>query len=273
MPSLSFLQSAILLLNTISSTSALPFTSNSDALTTRQASDLPCSSVHVFLAKGGNEPYPGRQGKLAGAICYGLPSCDYEDILYYNANGSDYCAGVSEGDRNGLAQLTAYADRCPDAKLVLSGYSQGANIVGDLLGGVVSGEGRIFDECDVDPSPALDPSTSPGDKREWYSERPVVVRVANAVAVAAILLFGDVRHVANQSYNVLAGSVYDSAGSTRFPDSTTLMGRWSGIMRSYCDGQDPICATSSGGPYVVANHLSYFDVYSDEAAEWVKTIL
>lgn len=91
--------------------------------------------------------------------------------------------------------------------------------------------------------------------------------------VSAILLFGGVRHVANQSYNVLAGSVYDSGVSTRSADSAGLMDRFSGIMRSYCDGQDPICATNSGGPYVVANHLSYFDVYSDDAAGWVKSIL
>ena len=91
--------------------------------------------------------------------------------------------------------------------------------------------------------------------------------------VAAVLLFGDVRHVANQPYNVLAGSAYDSGSSTRSADSVTLMNRFSNIMRSYCDGSDPICATSTGGPYVVANHLSYFDLYSDEAADWVKTIL
>lgn len=159
MPSISLLRAGALLFSIISSISALPY----NGLAIRQ--EVPCQEVHIFLAKGGNEPYPGRQGKLAGAICYDLPSCDYEDILYYNANGSDYCAGVSEGDRNGLAQITAYADRCPDAKLVLSGYSQGANIIGDLIGG---GGGFIFNECTVDPSPALDPATSPGNKRKCH---------------------------------------------------------------------------------------------------------
>lgn len=159
MPSISLLRAGALLFSIISSISALPY----NGLAIRQ--EVPCQEVHIFLAKGGNEPYPGRQGKLAGAICYDLPSCDYEDILYYNANGSDYCAGVSEGDRNGLAQITAYADRCPDAKLVLSGYSQGANIIGDLIGG---GGGVIFNECTVDPSPALDPATSPGNKRKCH---------------------------------------------------------------------------------------------------------
>lgn len=140
----------------ISLISALPYTS----LTLRQ--DTSCQAVHIFLSKGWNEPYPGRQGKLAGAICYGLASCDYEDIQFYNAEGSDYCAAVSEGTVNGLAQMTAYAERCPDAQLVLSGYSQGANVAGNLIGG------GDADGCIPDSIIALDPSVSPGNKRKFY---------------------------------------------------------------------------------------------------------
>lgn len=120
-----------------------------------------CKDVHVFLAKGNNEPYPGRQGKLAGAICYGLDSCDYEDIQYYNPYEADYCTSVTEGARNGQSQVTAYAERCPDSKLVLSGYSQGAQVVGDVLGG---GGGVFFHNCTQPVNGPLDPTTSPGNK-------------------------------------------------------------------------------------------------------------
>jgi acetylxylan esterase len=126
----------------------------------------PCTDVHIFLAKGWNEPYPGRQGALAGAICYGRESCDYEDILFYNAPDADYCASVTEGNTNGVAQMTAYAERCPDSKLILTGYSQGANVAGDILGG---GGGRFGNEtvfCEVGQTAGLDPETSPGNKRE-----------------------------------------------------------------------------------------------------------
>lgn len=115
--------------------------------------DNSCRDVHIFLAKGWNEPYPGRQGGLAGAICYGLPSCDYEDIQYYNAEGSDFCAAVSEGARNGLNQMNSYAARCPNSKLVLSGYSQGGFIVSNILGG---GGGPFSGGCTVDYNPPLD---------------------------------------------------------------------------------------------------------------------
>jgi hypothetical protein len=73
-----------------------------------------CSKTHIFIAKGNNEPYPGRQGALVNAICSGLDSCDYEDILYYNPVDSEYCASVSEGAANGIFQITSYNVCCPD---------------------------------------------------------------------------------------------------------------------------------------------------------------
>lgn len=91
-------------------------------LETRQS---PCQDVHVFLARGNNEPYPGRQGVLIEAICSDLDSCDYEDIQMNNALSVNYCTAVTEGARNGLSQITAYDKRCPNTKLVVSGYSQG----------------------------------------------------------------------------------------------------------------------------------------------------
>lgn len=82
-----------------------------------------CQAVHVFIARGSTEPYPGRQGALATAICSGLSSCGYEDITYPAAY-SPYCDSVQAGVVNGKAAITAYASRCPNAKLVLTGYSQ-----------------------------------------------------------------------------------------------------------------------------------------------------
>lgn len=135
-------------------------------LVPRQAVPSDCKDVHIFIAKGWNEPYPGRQGQLAGAICYGLPSCDYEDIQYVNYNGTNFCKAVTEGKRNGLAAMKAYAKACPKSKLVLSGYSQGANVVGDMLGGGSGKFGSGDEQCFIQATKALDPTTSPGKKSE-----------------------------------------------------------------------------------------------------------
>ena len=123
-----------------------------------------CSAVHIFIAKGWNETYPGRQGKLTGAICYGLDSCSYEDVLFSNTPEDDYCGSVTEGAINGVAQITAYAERCPQSQLVVSGYSQGANVAGDILGGGGGPFGTPPLNCSVGYTDGLDPTTSPGNQ-------------------------------------------------------------------------------------------------------------
>lgn len=123
-----------------------------------------CQDVHIFLARGNNEPYPGRQGKLVNAICSGLSSCDYEDIEFYNPLPAPYCESVTEGAANGIKQITAYNERCPDAKLVVSGYSQGGQVVGDVLGG---GGGTLFEDCQQKSNEGLDANEAPGNASEF----------------------------------------------------------------------------------------------------------
>ncbi|KAF2420357.1 alpha/beta-hydrolase [Tothia fuscella] len=243
-----------LLLASVSAVAAFPFPFPSllnRVSEKRQSSDAPCTDVHIFLSKGWNETYPGRQGKLAGAICYGLNSCDYEDIQFYNTPGNSYCESVSEGSVNGVAQMTAYAARCPDSTLVLSGYSQGAHVAGNVLGG---GGGYFSGNCTVDNSVGLDTAVSPGNK------------------LKAVLLFGDVLHTAGQWYNVLAGAPYNS-NDPRSGDQLTNFNKFGGFIRSYCDIADPLCAAQGPGPFDIERHLNYFDLYTDDAAGWVKYTL
>lgn len=202
-----------------------------------------CKDVHVFLARGNNEPYPGRQGKLVTAICSGLSSCDYEDIQFYNPLESVYCDSVFEGAANGISQITAYNKACPDSKLVVSGYSQGGHVVGDILGG---GGGTFFQGCVQGSNEGLNADSAPGNK------------------IVAALIFGDTRHTANQPYNVLSGA--GAAGL--FPRTAAMLANlvtYGDALHNYCVKEDPICA----GGDVVADHLNYFDVYSDMAAAWV----
>lgn len=127
----------------------------------RQMVTETCSDVHIFLAKGNNEPYPGRQGKLVSAICAGLNSCDYEDIQMRNMLEDEYCGAVQEGAGNGVNQIVAYNKRCPDTKLVVSGYSQGAHVAGDIFGG---GGGSFFNGCVAQSTPNLDINSAAGKR-------------------------------------------------------------------------------------------------------------
>ncbi|KAH7024438.1 Alpha/Beta hydrolase protein [Microdochium trichocladiopsis] len=212
-------------------------------LAERQAA---CQSVHVFIARGSTEPYPGRQGALATAICSGISSCGYEDITY-PATFDNYCTSAQAGVVNGKAAITAYAARCPNAKLVLTGYSQGAHVIGDILGG---GGGNLG-SCTQQTSTGLSRTSSPGNK------------------IAAALFFGDVRHVASQSYNTGSGA----AGAGMWPRSSSQLSSlntYSSVMRSWCLSGDNVCAAGGRDP---SAHTSYFNVFTQEAAAWVKTKL
>lgn len=127
---------------------------------------MKCDDVHFFLARGNNEPYPGRQGELVAATCDGVSSCGYEDLIYSALYTDLSCQTTYDGAIAGHIQMTAYAERCPDSKLVLAGYSQGGQIAGDILGG---GGGESFNGCIQPETPPLDRSTSPGSKSEKTS--------------------------------------------------------------------------------------------------------
>ncbi|KAK6853077.1 hypothetical protein PG995_009889 [Apiospora arundinis] len=207
-----------------------------------------CTDVHVFVAKGNNEPYPGRQGKLVNAICEGYDSCDYEDIVMQNMLPDPYCDSVHEGGANTAKQVVAYNKKCPDTKLVLTGYSQGAHALGDGLSG---GGGVFFQGCVEKSVEPLDPKSSA------------------AKAVSAILTFGDTRHTANQPFNYESGK----GGDGLFPrpgDQLEKLNAFADRHRDYCVNTDSICSGADPKNPEAKSHLTYFDRFTDEAAKWVK---
>lgn len=123
-----------------------------------------CNAVHLFLARGNNEPYPGRQQAMVQAVCDGVSNCGYEDLIYSALYTDLSCQTAYDAVHAAYAQVSEYACRCPDAKLVLTGYSQGGNIYTDFLGG---GGGELFNECIQPETPALDRKTFPGNRSEF----------------------------------------------------------------------------------------------------------
>ncbi|RMZ16771.1 hypothetical protein D0862_01097 [Hortaea werneckii] len=205
-----------------------------------------CTDVHIFLGKGWNSRYDNqRQTQLVDAICNDLGSdvsCDYEDIILNNLEGTEYCPAVEEGDQNGKQQITAYAQKCPESKLVLSGYSQGANVVGDIIAGGGGGGSDCASTAPLDPS-------------------------SDAVCqIAAVMLFGDPRHTANAAYNAGTGV----AGQGEFPRTAEQLDRlnsYGNELRSWCARDDPNCAKDLGLNTVEA-HTNYFTYVTSEAASW-----
>lgn len=106
-------------------------------LSSRQNGTAGCDDVHIFLARGTGEDYPGRQISVVTAICNGTgaATCGYEDVQYpASLLAPEYCVSEGLGVTHGTAQIEAYASACPDAQLVLSGYSQVRRKPGYLFG-------------------------------------------------------------------------------------------------------------------------------------------
>ena len=102
-------------------TTALP--SASSSLEARQKAAGACVDYHIFLTRGAGDPYPGTSGPLPALVCKGLSSCDYEDVLYVGTFDK-VCASVDVGVVNATKQITSYASKCPNSKLVLVGHSE-----------------------------------------------------------------------------------------------------------------------------------------------------
>ncbi|KAK7932286.1 hypothetical protein PG985_002998 [Apiospora marii] len=212
----------------------------------RQANN--CTNVQVFVARGSLEEIPGRQGKLVDAVCGGMPAgttCGSTDIQY-PATFDAYCKSVGSGVDFALKSLEAYAAACPDSKMVLTGYSQGAHLMGDVL----SGAGGLI----------------PNQNCTQATTAPLAAAVAKKVM--AVTLFGDVRHTGNQTYNLAAGAgksgILPRAGA-----QLTGLNVHSDKIHSWCNGEDPVC--SSGND--MDQHLTYFDQFTPDAAAFIKSKL
>ncbi|KAI0174961.1 Alpha/Beta hydrolase protein [Pestalotiopsis sp. NC0098] len=209
--------------------------------TTRAA----CSDVHLFLARGTTEGYPGLLGSLTTLVTDAINGSTYENILY-PATQEGSTPSYEEGIANGTAQVQAYAQACPDSKLVLLGYSQGAMVVSDMLAGGGDGAGNTLGNY---TSPTINPDTLGSQ-------------------IAAVVLYGDPRHTANQTYNV--GDVAATGKYPRTADQITALGKYADRLHDYCDDLDGVCDAAGTN---LSAHLAYATIWDTTAATWLEDIL
>ncbi|PVH94572.1 carbohydrate esterase family 5 protein [Periconia macrospinosa] len=159
-----------------------------------------------------------------------------------------WCKSAYIGATHGQKQMREYAERCPDSKLILLGFSQGGSVGLDILGGG-GGEEEVMG-CHQNTTEPLDPETSPGNK------------------IIATVIFGAVRRAANQPYTVQNGGQNYNGSAPRTGDFVTNLAKFTSVLREYCNEGDPICAPSSND-IDTEKHLNYFRLYDDEASEWI----
>lgn len=198
----------------------------------------PCASAYMIVARGTNEP-PG-EGHTATLVAQ-IKRTSKQPItdvpVEYPAvakNLAGYIDSTGKGDTAVEKMLTDAVGQCPNRKIVMLGYSQGAQIIGDGIAG--GGGGK------------LGPRTP-----------PVPRAVSNHVV--AVVQMGDPRHMAGQPFDV-GTSTHDG----RFPRAADqLLTPFASKIRSYCDTGDPFC--DSGRTMSV--HFTYLLKYSNNATRFV----
>jgi hypothetical protein len=148
------------------------------------ASAGPCPDVQVVFARGTDDP-PGL-GSTGRAFVDSLrPRVGARSLDVYPVNypaTHDWTSAGEEGIRDAGAHVVSMAHDCPNTKMVLSGYSQGAAVMGFVTSAVVPAG---IDPATV-PKP-MDPEVAnhissvvlfsvPSDRAmKFFGEPPVVI--------------------------------------------------------------------------------------------------
>ncbi|KAK7725273.1 hypothetical protein SLS63_008270 [Diaporthe eres] len=212
---------------------------------TRQELNTTCDRVHYIIARGTTEGYPGSLGSLVDILLAKFPNSNYEDIIYpatQETSTDSYWQGLA----NGTQQIKSYADNCPDSKIVIMGYSQGALVVSDIL----AGGGNNSELGNMTTPPYIDSAT--------YGQR--------------VLLYGDPRHMPNQSFNHGNTSALDAPGKyPRSDEQLANINLYADRLHDYCNYHDGVCDTRGVGNLTA--HMAYTSVYNTVASEWLEAML
>lgn len=136
------------------------------------------------------------------------------------------------------ADLIAAVEACPQQKIVLLGYSQGAECISDTLGG---GGGGLLG-----------------------TRTPAVDYAKYGSHVKAAVMMGDPRYMTNQqSFHV--GTCFQNGLFPRSSDQSASLKGYSTILKSYCDFGDPFCCSGVD----TLEHLTYTVKYNAFAVSFV----
>ncbi|KAJ6530542.1 cutinase, partial [Mycena capillaripes] len=194
----------------------------------------------VITARASTEaPGEGIIGSVVSAVVQGSSQTVSRESVTYPATLTNYDSSESLGVTDMSNKLAAKARSCPNTKIVLMGYSQGAQVAGDTMAGAGAG-------------------VSQGE-----SDSPCFIhRVAKYPSpVAAVILMGDPAHVAGESFQ--KGTANNRNGI--FPRLDHGLEQFSAKTASFCDTGDEFCASGAS----LAVHLGYVDEYGSQAAAFV----
>lgn len=199
-----------------------------------------CAQVNIIVARASTEAQgEGITGNLASQVQSSSAQTVSTEAVVYPATLNNYASSESQGVQNAEQELSTAVSNCPTQKQVLMGYSQGANVVLDVVTG----------NAEVRPATVVAPASA-----------------ANLSHVAAIVGFGDPGNIVKQAWDL--GT--DTTTNGMFPRSSTQLQALTNFgagasTRSWCDTGDPFCAGGNN----LNTHLTYLNRYQNAAASFV----
>lgn len=177
-------------------------------LTSRQS----CPNIHVFGARETTAPAGyGSSSTFVNAILNAYPGSTSEAINYPAAGGDSYASSVQQGTQDIANQINAFNQQCPNAKLVVVGYSQVSAICQETHRNASAHEVQGAEIGDN----AL---CGGGDTNQGVTNTSPLISSAASAAIKAVIWAGNPRNSpAESSFHV--GSC--TAGGVSYPPSTT----------------------------------------------------
>ncbi|KAH6716378.1 cutinase [Leptodontidium sp. MPI-SDFR-AT-0119] len=211
-----------------------PLRARADNATT--SSNTTCATgVHMIVARASVEkPGQGTIGGVVTLVQQAVPGSDSEAVDY-PATLTDYLNSEAAGVAAMQILIQDYATRCPNSKIALLGYSQGAQVVGDVMCGT---------------SETAFNMTSPLD-------------IGLAKNIVAVIQMGDPSFTVGQPQNVgnaTKGGIFKRQDLAACALSAS-------ITKSYCDATDKYCDSGNSS----AVHAAYVKEYGTEAATFIES--
>ncbi|HEX3788049.1 MAG TPA: cutinase family protein [Pseudonocardiaceae bacterium] len=196
-----------------------------------------CAQVAIITARASGEAAgEGITGALVTQIVNSSSQTVSRASVSYPATLTNYASSSAQGESALRTQLTNQVSSCPNQKIVLLGYSQGAQVVEDILSGGGGG--------------SLGATTAP-------------VAASVSSHVTAVATFGDPRHVTGQAYDLGTSTV-----NGLFPRTATevrTLSAFASRIQAYCDANDEFCASGLS----LEVHLTYLNRYQTAATNFV----
>jgi hypothetical protein len=196
-----------------------------------------CAAVAVITARASGEAAgEGITGALVTQIVNSSTQTVSRASVNYPATLTNYASSSAQGESALKTQLTSEVNACPSTKVVLLGYSQGAQVVEDMFSGGGGG--------------SLGATTA-------------ALSTSITSHVAAVATFGDPRHVTGVAVDL--GTARTNGLFPRSAAQDNLLGAAASRIQAYCDANDEFCASG----FSLQVHLTYLDRYQNAAASFV----